>query len=82
MIKKIFSVYDEKAEAFLQPFFMQTTGMAIRAIGDCLNDPNHQFAAHPSDYTLFMIGHFDETNGSLQYDKSSLGNLVEFKRED
>lgn len=79
MTKKVFSIYDEKADAFLQPFFMSKVGEAIRAISDCLNDPAHQFSKHPSDYTLFVIGEFDDSTGSLTDEKKSLGNLVEFK---
>jgi len=81
MVKKIFSIYDEKAEAHLQPFFFDTNGQAIRAIVDCLNDPNHNFARHTSDYTLFFIGQFDDSDGTITVNKTSLGNLVEFKTQ-
>lgn len=79
MIKKVFSIYDEKAHAWLQPFFMDTTGLAIRAITDCVNDPNHQFAKHPADYTFFQIAQFDDHSAEFEEVKISLGNLVEFK---
>ncbi|AXL15265.1 nonstructural protein [Microviridae sp.] len=79
MLKKIFAIYDEKSEAYLQPFFMDTNGQAIRAITDCLSDPDHNFARHPSDYTLFIIGEFDNNTASIDSFKTSLGNLVEFK---
>jgi len=79
MVKKIYTIYDEKSEAFLQPFFLDTHGQAIRAITDCLNDPDHNFARHTSDYTLFFIGEYDEQTALITPDKQSLGNLVEFK---
>jgi hypothetical protein len=79
VIKKIFTVYDEKSEAFLQPFFLDTNGQAIRAITDCVNDLNHQFGKHPSDHTLFSLGTFDDSDGTFQTSKVSLGCLVEFK---
>lgn len=78
MLKKMFSIYDEKSEAFLQPFFLDTLGQAIRAITDCVNDPNHQFNKHPSDYTLFHLADFEDTNAMIEPCKTSLGNLVEF----
>lgn len=80
MIKKVFSVYDEKAEAYLPPFFLDTVGLAVRAITDCVNDPKHQFGAHSSDYTLFLIADFDDASGTFdESGRKSLGNLVEFK---
>lgn len=79
MIKKVFTVYDEKSEAYLQPFFLDTVGQAIRAITDCVSDPNHQFCRHTSDYTLFQLGDFDDSTGQFTDEKKSLGSLLEFK---
>ena len=81
MVKKMFAIYDEKSEAYLQPFFLDTNGQAIRAIVDCLSDPNHNFARHTSDYTLFHIGEFDDQDANIAVNKTSLGNLVEFKQQ-
>lgn len=79
MLKKVFSIFDEKAEAYLNPFYLDTTGLAIRAITDCVNDPNHQFARHPADYTLFQLGEWDDTTGHFNADKRPLGSLIEYK---
>ena len=79
MIKKIFTVYDEKSDAYLQPFFLDTIGQATRAVTDCVNDENHQFCKHSSDYTLFSLGEFDDSTGTFSGDKKSLGSLVEYK---
>lgn len=79
MVRKIFSVFDEKAGAYLQPFFFDTKGQAIRAITDCVNDPNHGFYRHASDYTLFELGEFDDTHGTFNPLNSPIGNLIEFK---
>lgn len=81
MILKVFSIYDEKAEAYMQPFFLPKTGMAIRTITNCVNDPKHQFCAHPADYTLFLLGEFDDSSGQYHEMKKPLGNLVEFKTQ-
>lgn len=62
MFHKVFTIYDSKSDAYLQPFFLHTTGQAVRAISDCVNDPKHQFAKHPADYTLFEIGTFDDSS--------------------
>ncbi len=66
MKHRIFSVYDEKAHAYLPPFVFPETGMAVRTFGDCLTDDGHQFGKHPSDYTLFDLGEFDDSNGAIE----------------
>lgn len=63
MILKVFSVYDVKAEAYLQPFFMTSKGQAVRGFTDLLNDGQSQFSKHPGDFTLFELGSFDDSNG-------------------
>lgn len=60
MIHLIYTVYDQKAEAYLQPFFVQTEGLAIRSFSDCVNSDSHQFGKHPEDYTLIELGTFDD----------------------
>lgn len=62
---KIFSVYDQKARAFLPPFFLPERAMAERVFTDCVNSDDHQFGRHPEDYTLIEIGTFDDKDGLL-----------------
>lgn len=75
-----FCVRDEKAEAYLRPFFSDTRGSALRAFGDAVNDPQSPFFKHPADYTLFEIGSFNELSGQMTPATAivSLGNAVEF----
>lgn len=61
-----FAVYDEKASAFLPPFFMSTRGQAVRAFMDECRRPESAFAAHLEDYTLFGIGTYDQASGNLE----------------
>lgn len=56
MIEYIFSIYDTKAEAYMQPFFLKTDDLAIRAFADCVNDKDHNFGRHPEDYHLVKVG--------------------------
>lgn len=65
MILKIFTVYDQKAKAFLPPFFMAQRPAAERAFSDCVNDDTHQFGKHPEDYTLMEIGEFNDESGII-----------------
>lgn len=65
MKHRFFSVYDAKTEAYLPTFLLQTDAQAIRAFMDCVKDPNHQFGAHPEDYTLFVFGEWDDYDGTF-----------------
>lgn len=59
-MKKVFTIYDVKAEAYLDPFMFGSRGLAIRAFSDSLKDPNSQMARYPEDFTLMELGSFDE----------------------
>ena len=37
---KIFTVFDDKIEAYTMPFFQQSRGQAVRTFTDTVNDPN------------------------------------------
>ncbi len=77
---KIFTVYDSKAKAYLTPFFIKTTGEALRQFTDIVNNKEHYFSQHPEDYSLFEIGTYDEQLGQVkQYDSNlMLANATEF----
>lgn len=80
MNHEIYSIYDEKAAAYLQPFMMQTTAAAIRAITDCVTDPEHTFAKHAEDYTLYHLGSFNDENGHYKTEtKLPIMTLLEIK---
>ncbi len=59
----MFSIYDSKAEAYLQPFYSQTTGTAIRSFESAVNENGHDFNKYAGDYTLFELGDFDQADG-------------------
>jgi len=65
MNHRIFSVFDDKAKAFLPPFILPVEAMAVRVFSDMCNSDSHQFGAHPADYTLFDLGEFDDCLGQL-----------------
>lgn len=59
MIKKLFSVYDEKADYYMKPFVMDSVAEARRGFGDAVLDPQTAINKHPSDYRLYYIGDYD-----------------------
>ena len=66
MKTKMFTVYDVKANAYLPPFHMQSVGEAHRSFEDTCNTPDHPFNKHPTDYTLFEVGTFDDNNCKIE----------------
>lgn len=80
MISNICSIFDGKAEAYMQPFFVQAIGVAKREFGNLVNDPSHPIGKHPEDYTLFVVGTWEEMEGKLvSLEPRAIGNGLDFK---
>ena len=63
MVHKVFCIFDSAAKAYLPPFVLPETAMAVRTFSTCCNSDDHQFGAHPADYTLFTCGTWDDAIG-------------------
>lgn len=81
MNKQIYSVYDSKVKAFLEPFFVENDATAIRAVSQAVNKLEHNFNINSSDFALFQIGEFDANKGILipLEVPNNLGNLDSWK---
>lgn len=83
MQKRIYTVHDVKSEAFHEPFFAPTDAVAARSFADCVQNPDHPFGKHPSDYTLFRIGTYTDHDGAIESEvPMSLGNGVEHLKQE
>lgn len=80
---KMFAVYDQKAEAYMNPFVMQTKGQAIRAWSDTVNNDDTQFFKHPEDFTLFELAEYDDSTGAvtMHQAKVDLGNAIQYRKQ-
>lgn len=68
MIMKVFSVFDAKLATFGRPWFQMTDAAALREFADAVNDgsnPNNQWHSHPEDFSLFVLGQYDDQSGEL-----------------
>ncbi len=65
MRHRAFSIFDQKAKAYMTPFYMSEVGMATRAFTDMVNKDDHPMSAHPEDYVLFEVGQFDDVSGQV-----------------
>jgi len=81
MKMEVFSVYDSKTEAYLQPFFAVNRMVAIRMFSDLANDSDHMFGKHPHDFALFKVADFDDASGRIEALEvnQNLGLAHEFK---
>lgn len=61
-----FAIYDEKSEAYMQPFPNQTKGSAIRSFGDTVADEKSSLHVHPEDYSLVYLGKYDDHTGKYE----------------
>lgn len=62
---RVYSIKDEKSLSFNTPFFALSDGVAIRNFMDLANDVQTLVCKHPEDFSLWLIGIFDETSGEL-----------------
>ncbi|AJK28272.1 putative nonstructural protein [Eel River basin pequenovirus] len=77
MMLVICTVFDQKADAYLPPFFLPNEQMAQRAFMDSVGDTNHAFCAHPEDYTLHLVGRFDDATAEILNERAVIMTGVE-----
>lgn len=79
----IFTIFDTKAKAYLQPFFSRNKATALREVTQVVNTPDHSFNIHCEDYGLFQLGEYDEKTGKIEsYPPIHIANLIELKTFD
>ncbi|AXH76689.1 MAG: nonstructural protein [Microviridae sp.] len=83
MMHTLFAVHDAKAEAYLTPFFQQTVGMGVRIFETQCNDEATLFYHHPEDFTLFVIGQFDDVTCTIEVHKplKVVGTALNYKKQ-
>lgn len=68
----MYSIFDEKADAYLPPFMLPNDPMAVRTFCDCVADQTHAFGRNPADYTLFRLGTFDTTGADIHLQRTTI----------
>lgn len=79
----VFSVFDDKAQVYGNPVFVNSRGVAIRSFADAVEDKNTSFAKHPSDFKLYLLGEFDNVSGKMDSLNTPefVSHAVEFVKE-
>lgn len=71
----VFSVFDSKAAFFGNPICDQRVASAVRSFTDACNaSDDNGFTKHPEDYSLFILGEFDNETG--EFDCSKPRNIM------
>lgn len=65
MLHSIVAVYDKKTEAYLKPIFVPTEATAVRSFQDVVNSPDTEFNRHPEDYSMHVIGEWNDHNAEF-----------------
>lgn len=62
---KVIAVFDKAIDAFNRPMFVPAVGLAVRSFQDEIarEAPDNPMFAHPQDFSLFLLGEYDESSG-------------------
>ena len=72
----MFSIYDSKANEYLQPFYAKNYESAKRYLVSSLKSDS-LLVQYPSDYDFYFLGDFDNETGSLRPELVRLASLRE-----
>lgn len=60
------AVRDRAVDGFGLPIFVATEAVAIRSFADEVNRKDSQFAVHPEDFDLYVLGYFEDGKGVFE----------------
>lgn len=67
MVKKVYSIRDNKMESYGQLVFIDNDAVASRMFGDLvLNDHDSLIGKHPADFGIYCLGEFDDKTGRFE----------------
>ncbi|WNK13511.1 MAG: nonstructural protein [Microvirus sp.] len=61
----ICAVKDAALDAFMRPMFVAAKGQAVRAFTDEVNKADSELNKHPTDYSLYYLGTYDDGDASF-----------------
>jgi hypothetical protein len=61
-----YAIFDSAAGVYMRPFFAQANGLATRMFSDLACDAEHDVGKHPEDYSVYIIGEYDDQTGELK----------------
>lgn len=81
---QVFSLFDSKAKAYTQPYFMPQKGQALRSLDGIVNNPQTEVYKYPDDFKLYKLADYDNLSGKFipLQEPEFIANAVEFKKEE
>lgn len=61
----VFAVYDEKGQVYANPWYFAHKGEAVRHFQDVCADPQSRISKHLSDFSLYLLGSYDDAAGKF-----------------
>lgn len=76
----VYAIYDSAAQSYQAPFAVANKGSAMREFIDACNNKDTFLAKHPADYTLFLLGTFDDLSATFNMELAPVrvGTAIEF----
>lgn len=62
----VMSVYDSKTDTFFPPFQVRNEATGVRLFEEQVRNPETQIHKFAADFTLFALGHFEDSDGSYE----------------
>lgn len=59
------SIHDSQAERWTRPGCAPAVGSAVRGFTEACSGGDKQMSSCPGDFTLYIVGHFDECTGVI-----------------
>lgn len=77
---KIYSIRDDKTEAYLTPFYSHNDTTAKRTVAISM-DGEATHAKYPQDYGLYSLGSFNDQTGQLEATPPTfICNLIDLQK--
>lgn len=61
----LITIRDRAVEAYMPLGSVRAEGEALRIFTDLLSDPKQQHSQHPDDYDLYIVGKFNDQDGTI-----------------
>lgn len=62
---KMFAIFDKKACIYFQPSYFLNKSLALRSFTELVNDPKTQIYKYPSDFSIWIVGEWNEKLGTI-----------------
>lgn len=81
-MSKLYSVYDKRAQTFGQIMAMPTDAHAVRSFTQEVNreDSTNMLNQFPDDFSIHLVGEFNEDTGELKPERIKLLEAIAAKR--